>query len=79
MESVDQTIDRVFPKVFPVRERCTMEDLATMKTNLKRSLPPDSTVELTLLMNTICLSVWVPGEGNKWHSRQCEVTTGAKS
>lgn len=72
MESIDQTIDRVFPKTFTAPGGVvTMEDLATIKTGLKKAVPLDTIVELTLFMQTIQLSVRPPGD--RWYQRSCQV------
>jgi hypothetical protein len=39
-----------------------MQRLAEIKSTLKRKLPPDSTIELTMLMNSVVLNVYVPGD-----------------
>jgi hypothetical protein len=71
MEPIEATIDRVFPKTIDVTSHVTMDVLAKLKTEIKAALPPDSLVELTMLMNTIQLGVYVPGD--KWHRRACSV------
>jgi hypothetical protein len=70
MESTETIIERLVPAAMTQNDRVTLEQLATMRTDLKRSLPADALVEVTLLMNTICVGVYT---GGKWHRRECVV------
>lgn len=72
METITQLLDREFPKELEVTAEVTMEHLATMKIALKTLLPPDSLVELSLVMNVVLLTVFVSGE-NKTYRRTCTI------
>lgn len=73
VNEANAVIDRIFPKTIDQPGPVTMQQLADIKAALKKELPADSTVELTLLMQTVCLSVYLPKHG--WLApRSCEVT-----
>lgn len=78
MESIDATIDRLFPTGIRQAEPVSMEQLATIRAVLKRDLPPDTTIDLTILLGTIQLGVWIAHE-RKWYRRTCVVHMEASS
>lgn len=74
---VKKQIDEHFPQVIAQKGPVTMQQLGDMKSELKKHLPKDSIVELTLLMQTICLSAWWPGkQTDRYEQRTCEVKVG---
>lgn len=73
---VTKIIDNHFPKT--VAGQVTMQQVAEMRDEIRHRLTGDYVVELTLLMQTLCLSVWkrdaVDPSKATW-SRQCEVVS----
>lgn len=70
MESIEQTLTRIFPAQLTQSTEVSMAQLSDLKKSLKAQLPPESMVELTILMNSILLNAYVD---KKWHHRSCTI------
>jgi hypothetical protein len=73
--TVAETLDHNFPKELEVTSEVTMEQVGAMRDALRQLLPDGSSVDLTLMMNVLLLSVWAPADGR--YNRQCVVKTKA--
>lgn len=77
MESIDKTLDRLFPKTIEVVDKLTTKKMKEMQTAVRVGLPPDAQVEVSEMMNSLLLSVWIPGEGKRNRTCRVYVVSGA--
>lgn len=65
MDSIESILDRHFPAQLDLGND-PMAGLASLKDKLKSRLPGDSTIEITMLMNSVVLTVWSQSDRKKY-------------
>ena len=65
MDSIESILERHFPANLDLGKD-QMAGLAKLKETLKAKLPGDTTIEITMLMNSVVLTVWSQADRQKY-------------